>query len=188
MFMTDYAGIWGEEQEDELIERELKFLVKPENLESVRFMVDNHNDSYGIEQYFVSAQTGVSLRVRKSTKNKRATFQHAVKYHRSEGDCWEFEQDISEGAYKEIKNRAEGYTKKKRMALPCEFGKFRAIMEIDVFEKENDGLILVEVEYLSERDKKSVLDNLPDWIGENVTKDRRYSNKHLATNPWKKWS
>lgn len=56
--------------------------------------------------------------------------------------------------------------------------------EIDVFEGENAGLIVAEVELESE--DQSVA--LPDWIGAEVTDDPRYLNANLAKNPYSRWS
>lgn len=55
--------------------------------------------------------------------------------------------------------------------------------EIDEFYGENQGLILAEVEIENENDKVEI----PDWIGEEVTHDRRYYNSNLVKNPYKNW-
>lgn len=55
--------------------------------------------------------------------------------------------------------------------------------EIDIFEGENKGLILAEVELQSVNQKVK----LPDWIGEEVTGNRAYSNSNLVINPFSKW-
>ena len=49
--------------------------------------------------------------------------------------------------------------------------------EIDVFEGAFRGLVIAEVEMDSETDEPE----LPDWLGREVTGDRRYSNQVLAT-------
>jgi CYTH domain-containing protein len=54
---------------------------------------------------------------------------------------------------------------------------------VDVFEKENDGLILAEVEF---SDASPVTD-LPDWIGTEVTTDDRYGNSNLQAHPYSTW-
>ncbi|PYE41767.1 CYTH domain-containing protein [Rhizobium sp. PP-F2F-G20b] len=51
------------------------------------------------------------------------------------------------------------------------------VWEVDVFEEPYAGLIVAEVEMRTENDDPV----LPDWIGEEVTDDRRYSNFALAT-------
>lgn len=55
--------------------------------------------------------------------------------------------------------------------------------EVDVFEGVNDGLILAEVE-LSRADEQV---DLPEWLGEEVTTDGRYTNAALYQNPYQSW-
>lgn len=50
---------------------------------------------------------------------------------------------------------------------------------IDVFEGDNDGLVMAEVE-LSGPDE---VVQLPDWVGEEVTSDPRYRNSSLVNAP-----
>ena len=58
------------------------------------------------------------------------------------------------------------------------------IWEIDVFEKENKGLEVAEVELKNENEPFI----LPDWIGNEVTHEARYFNSQLANNPFSNWS
>jgi len=55
--------------------------------------------------------------------------------------------------------------------------------EIDVFEGENEGLVMAEVELVDENQKV----NLPEWVGEEVSFDSRYYNSWLSKNPFSKW-
>lgn len=57
------------------------------------------------------------------------------------------------------------------------------VWEMDEFLGENEGLILAEVELLSE--DQEIL--LPDWIGKEVTGNPMYNNSYLVKNPFKKW-
>ncbi len=58
------------------------------------------------------------------------------------------------------------------------------LWEIDVFEKDNKGLIVAEVELKSEQDKVE----LPDWILKEVTGVARYYNSMLVKYPYSKWT
>ena len=58
------------------------------------------------------------------------------------------------------------------------------VWEVDEFLGENQGLILAEVELVSE---DQTLD-LPDWMGQEVTGDRRYYNSNLVNYPYQQWS
>ena len=54
---------------------------------------------------------------------------------------------------------------------------------VDVFEGENEGLVVAEVELPSE----GAALILPDWIGEEVTGDPRYYNASLVMHPFRDW-
>lgn len=56
--------------------------------------------------------------------------------------------------------------------------------EVDVFEGDNRGLIVAEVELEHE---DAALD-LPPWAGAEVSYDPRYYNVSLVTHPYKDWS
>lgn len=58
------------------------------------------------------------------------------------------------------------------------------LWEIDVFDGDNTGLIVAEIELPAE---DYPLD-LPSWIREEVSHDPRYFNSNLVTNPYKNWS
>ena len=55
--------------------------------------------------------------------------------------------------------------------------------EIDEFSGENANLIIAEVELASAEQAIS----LPDWIGMEVSRDRRYFNAYLSQHPFKSW-
>ena len=58
------------------------------------------------------------------------------------------------------------------------------IWEVDVFKGENTGLIIAEIELENESQQFEI----PDWIGEEVTSDRRFYNSYLSQNPYSKWN
>ena len=55
--------------------------------------------------------------------------------------------------------------------------------EIDVFEKDNQGLIVAEIEL----DSPDEAFELPPWIGDEVSAEARYYNNELARNPYSEW-
>ncbi|HEY1038663.1 MAG TPA: CYTH domain-containing protein [Bacteroidia bacterium] len=57
------------------------------------------------------------------------------------------------------------------------------VWEVDVFEGENEGLIVAEIELGSEEENYLV----PDWVHENVTQDKRYANSNLLNTPFRTW-
>ncbi len=59
----------------------------------------------------------------------------------------------------------------------------RHVWEIDVFEGENAGLVVAEIELASEDEAFEK----PDWAGEEVTHDPRYFNSNLVAKPFRAW-
>jgi CYTH domain-containing protein len=57
------------------------------------------------------------------------------------------------------------------------------LWEVDEFLGDNKGLVVAEIELESEDQQFSK----PDWIGEEVTQDRRYYNSNLSVNPFNNW-
>ena len=57
------------------------------------------------------------------------------------------------------------------------------LWELDIFTGDNKGLIIGEVELDSEDEQPE----LPDWITEEVSGDKRYYNSNLLTHPFKNW-
>ncbi len=55
--------------------------------------------------------------------------------------------------------------------------------EVDVFEKENAGLVIAEIELASENQEIE----LPPWVLTEVTDDPRYYNANLVKYPFKDW-
>ena len=55
--------------------------------------------------------------------------------------------------------------------------------EIDVFEGDNAGLIVAEIELGAEDETFE----RPSWLGDEVTDDPRYFNSNLVSHPFKDW-
>lgn len=55
--------------------------------------------------------------------------------------------------------------------------------EIDVFQGDNDGLVVAEVEIANPEDKVE----LPRWAGAEVSNDPRYFNNNPAAHPYRYW-
>lgn len=55
--------------------------------------------------------------------------------------------------------------------------------EVDEFHGDNEGLIIAEIE-LAKEDESFVR---PDWLGEEVTGDKKYYNVSLIKNPYNTW-
>ena len=57
------------------------------------------------------------------------------------------------------------------------------LWEVDEFEGDNAGLVVAEIELGSEDERFEQ----PDWIGREVTAERRYYNNALASHPYARW-
>lgn len=81
----------------------------------------------------------------------------------------------------------EAELKKFRYLIPVvcvsEGVKHKHIWEVDEYIGENKGLVVAEIELESEDE---VFDK-PDWIGEEVTHDKRYASSNLSLTPFKTW-
>ena len=59
----------------------------------------------------------------------------------------------------------------------------RHVWEVDVFEADNAGLVVAEVELTSVEEAFE----RPAWVGEEVSDDPRYLNASLVSAPWPTW-
>ena len=59
----------------------------------------------------------------------------------------------------------------------------RHTFEIDEFHGANAGLVVAEIEL----DSADEVFERPDWLGREVTDDRRYYNHYLASHPYTRW-
>lgn len=91
---------------------------------------------------------------------------------------WEKEIDLEE-AEALLKLCETGVIDKTRYLIPN--GKYT--FEVDVFEVENKGLVMAEIE-LSEANETF---EKPTWLADEVTGDERYYNAYLSKKPFTKW-
>ncbi len=93
----------------------------------------------------------------------------------------EFEFEIPKASAKFLLDRVceQPQIEKYRTKIP--YGGF--VWEVDDFLGENQGLVIAEVEL--EYESQQV--ELPDWIGKEVSGDRRYYNSSLVKMPFKRW-
>ncbi|MGM9688452.1 MAG: CYTH domain-containing protein [Alloprevotella sp.] len=94
---------------------------------------------------------------------------------------YEFEKEISVDEALSLLCLCEpGMVDKIRWLVPV--GKH--VFEVDEFFGENEGLVLAEVELAEEGEDFE----RPDFLGMEVTGDRRYYNSSLKANPYKNWT
>ena len=135
-------------------------------------------DAIGIPyvQGYISRGTGRTVRIRIAGDKAFLTIKGAV----SGISRAEFEYPIPLDDARELLRLCEGpIIKKKRFHIPFQ----GHLWEVDLFEGENSGLIVAEVE-LSHSDENV---SLPPWVGREVTGDPRYYNSNLTVHPFCKW-
>ena len=95
---------------------------------------------------------------------------------------FEWEKEISLSEAEALMTICEpGIIQKTRWLVPSPDG--RHTWEVDEFWGDNEGLIMAEIELESE----DAPFEKPDFIGKEVTGDRRYYNSHMRRNPYKLW-
>lgn len=95
---------------------------------------------------------------------------------------YEFEKEITLDEARELMKLCEpdlGLIDKSRYLVKSG----RHTFEVDEFYGDNEGLVIAEVELQSEDEPYEK----PDFIGKEVTGNRRYYNGHLARTPYKFW-
>ena len=151
------------------IEIERKFLVKAELFKPV-------DEGQFIAQGYLSSTPERTIRVRIKKHHGYLTIKG-----KNEGICRaEFEYEIPESDAKELLELCEPtIIVKRRYIVDVESSRW----EVDIFEGENEGLIVAEIELQSENEEF----NKPDWIGDEVSNDARYYNSNLSKRPYKSW-
>ena len=91
---------------------------------------------------------------------------------------WEKEIEVTE-AEQLLLLCEDGVIDKVRHEIP--FGKH--LYEVDVFEGDNKGLIIAEIELEDENESFEK----PNWLGAEVTGDERYYNAFLSNSSYKNW-
>lgn len=155
-----------------MVEIERKFLVTSDAFKSDALR-KNH-----IAQGYLNSEPERTVRVRIKGEKGFLT----IKGQSSETGISRFEWE------KEIP-----ITEAKELLLLCEKGVIEKtryeiqlgqhLFEVDEFHRENEGLIIAEVELQSE----SEIFEKPLWLGQEVTRDTRYFNSYLSKHPFKSW-
>lgn len=130
-----------------------------------------------LRQAYLAKGDKVSLRVRIDGEE---TASLTIKTARAGVERSEYEYEIPVGdALELLEQRTGAIVAKRRHVVPLD----GVVWEIDVFEGDNAGLIIAEVE-LSAPDEAVPR---PSWIGKEVTHDSRFYNAELAIRPYASW-
>ena len=151
-------------------EIERKFLIKGDFMPYV-------SSATRIEQGYVAKSDELTLCIRTRDDKGFLTIKgrsNALGMSRSE---WEYEIPVEEA--RELLKYSRGTISKTRYIVPVG----EHIFEIDRFYGANEGLVIAEVELTSEDEEYPH----PEWLGEEVTGDRRYYNSQLLKHPFTTW-
>ena len=153
------------------VEIERKFLVDKEKWKHIIPDKQAH-----IQQAYILKDENKTIRVRIKEQNGYLTIKGKTKgFYRLE-----FEYPIPlQDAQDLIHSFASASINKIRNYITFE----DKLWEIDEFLDDNLGLILAEIELVSELEQFS----LPPWILEEVTSDKRYFNSYLSSHPYNTW-
>lgn len=152
-------------------EIERKFLVKGPFKELA-------SSSSRIVQGYISSMKGRTVRVRIRDDKGYLT----IKGPSDQGGLvrYEFEKEISLQDARDLMKICEpGIIDKTRYLVPYE----GHVFEVDEFYGDNEGLILAEVELASPDEPFE----RPEFLGREVTGDRRFYNSCMRVNPYCQW-
>jgi CYTH domain-containing protein len=155
------------------LEIERKFLVKSDDYKRQAYSKSR------IRQGYICSGHGRTVRVRLRDDRGYLT----IKGPSNENGIsrYEFEKEITFAEAVQLMRLCEpGQIDKTRYLVKSGSHTF----EVDEFYGDNEGLVMAEVELQSEDEPFEK----PDFIGQEVTGDRRYYNAHLVKNPFKTWN
>ena len=120
--------------------------------------------------YLVTAPDGVQVRMRKAGEK------HSLTYKRDRGDAREEREiELTREQFDVLWPATEG-RRLTKTRYDVRLGE--RVVEIDVYTGKHDGLVVAEVEFDDEESARNF--EVPDWLGEDVSRDPRYSNQLLA--------
>ena len=154
-------------------EIEHKFLLRNTSYRSMAQHV------YSIRQGYLCTDPERTIRIRQ--KDDKAYLTIKSKTDKQTLAKFEWEREINPADAQEIFRLClPNIIEKQRYIIPWQ----GFIIEVDEFHGVNEGLCLAEIEVPS---INMQLPELPDFIGEEVSLDYRYTNSYLATKPYTTW-
>ena len=153
-------------------EIERKFLIKASEWANLDKPGGNH-----LRQGYLVSDPNKTIRVR-TTDNKAWITIKGISVGASRLE-YEYEIPLAEGL-ELVDNFAEAELEKIRYDIHHQ----DKLWEVDVFLGDNNGLIVAEIELDSEDEKFE----LPEWVAEEVTQEKKYYNSNLTKYPFKLWN
>lgn len=156
------------------LEIERKFLIRKGGTWKDAAFSSSH-----IKQGYIPCE---SATVRVRTRDEKSWL--TIKSHSNQSGLsrYEFEKEITSDEARHLFCLCRGgIIDKRRWLVKSADGQHT--FEIDEFFGDNEGLVVAEVELGSENEPFLK----PDFIGDEVTGDRRYYNSQLLLHPYKEW-
>lgn len=131
-----------------------------------------------IKQGYISSGNGRTVRVRIRGEKGYLTIKGPSNH--AGLSRYEFEKEIELADAEDLMRICEpGIIDKTRYLIKCG----NHVFEVDEFYGENEGLVLAEVELSDENEAFE----RPEFLGREVTGDRRFYNSHMRKNPYMLW-
>jgi adenylate cyclase len=121
--------------------------------------------------YLVSMDDGLQVRLRKSGERYSLTYKRGAGNVREEREV-----ELAAGQFDALWPATAG---KRLLKTRYEIPLGEHVVEIDLYHDRHQGLVVAEVEFDDEETAKNF--QPPDWLGDDVTGDPRYSNQLLAS-------
>lgn len=157
-------------------ETERKYLVKSDIYKTLGTGTHYH-------QGYIPTVNGMTVRIRIAGDKAYITMKdHAVGFTRHE---FEYPIPVADAMQMLDLMCAKPQIEKYRYVIPATAPdpSLGLCWEVDEFLGDNTGLVIAEIETPSEDTQFDI----PEWVGEEVTGDKRYYNSHLCSNPYKDW-
>ncbi|MCW8908679.1 MAG: CYTH domain-containing protein [Sedimenticola sp.] len=153
------------------VEIERKFLVINDKWR------DNILSESIIKQGYIANQENATVRVRVARDSAWLNIKGATRgIRRAE---FEYPIPLEDAEAILLQVAQQPYISKTRYKVKCG----NHIWDLDLFDGENQGLVMAEVELSDEREPFE----MPEWAGEEVSGDPRYYNASLVKNPYTAW-
>lgn len=169
------------------LEIERKFLVKKkgDTYKRAAFSCSHIQQGYiPSDAATVRVRTSVEERGEEESVERKETAFLTIKGKSTDRGLsrYEFEKEIALDEARQLLELCRGgLIDKHRYLVKSPDG--RHVFEVDEFHGDNDGLVMAEVE-LSSADEPF---KKPDFIGDEVTGDPRFYNKHMLKQPFASW-
>lgn len=149
-----------------------------------KFLVNDHSfkklaSPTHYRQGYIPTSNGMTVRIRIAGEKGFITLKDkSVGFSRNE---FEYEIPLSEAKQMLDTMCEKPQIEKFRYIIPAAEPKLK--WEVDEFLGENEGLVVAEIEVPAE----DTIFSIPEWVGTEVTGDKKYNNSQLCKHPYNEW-